>query len=123
MRRSSIRTSHIAVVFTLAALTAVGPSCVSPGRRTVESFGLPLVEIAVESENLAELNSTIGAKVPVPAAISIAGRKFAGRVNYAGKSTLDHYKKSFDLYFDENDLFRGRSAYRLSAQATDASAL
>lgn len=88
----------------------------------LESFGLSVVAIDIDSEDLGKLNSTVTIKTGVPAEITVEGRDFDAQIHYAGKSTLDHYKKSYDVIFPEGG-YGGRRTLRLSAQAADPTGL
>ena len=51
----------------------------------------------MDEDTLGELNNSGLSKRPFSARIRIDGRRFRARVNFAGKSTLDAFKKSYDL--------------------------
>lgn len=109
------------------ALAALLVSCVL-GCRTLpmaepENFGLPLLELTVASEDEAVLNSTIWEKTPVPADLTMDGKKRRVDLKYAGKSSLDDFKKNYEIKFRDRDLYQGRGEIKLSAQAIDPSAL
>lgn len=88
-----------------------------------ESFGLPLVELRVKSEDEAVLNSTTWEKTPVSADVRIEGQESRADLKYAGKSSLDDFKKNFEIRFRGDDNYKGRSEIRLSSQAVDPSGL
>jgi hypothetical protein len=88
-----------------------------------ESFGLPLVELRVKSEDEAVLNSTTWEKTPVGADVRIEGQESRADLKYAGKSSLDDFKKNFEIRFRGADNYKGRSEIRLSSQAVDPSGL
>jgi spore coat protein H len=97
-------------------------SCVTKQKPPLDSYGLTLVHIKMDSEQRSKLNSTAWEKTPVPATIEIGGKPYRGTLSYAGKSTIDDLKKSYNLYFDDQK-YRGRTSYRLSAQSLDKSML
>lgn len=88
--------------------------------KEIDSYGLALIEIEIDPEKYADLNSSVAAKKPVPVRVRWQGRETGAFLSYAGKSTMDHYKKSFDLEAGE-PLLWGRRRLRLSAQAMDRS--
>lgn len=88
----------------------------------LETYGLPLVKLEIAEENLAVLNSTIWQKTPVMGNITIAGRIFHGSLHYTGASTIDDFKKNFEVELNDGN-FRGHRRYRLSSQQLDPSML
>lgn len=84
-----------------------------------DSYGLKLVTMDISPEEHGLLEGQLFSKRPVQVNIKIAGElKVYCRVSYAGRSSLDAYRKSYDLDFC-NEKYNKRSAYRLSAQAID----
>lgn len=84
-----------------------------------DSHGLTLVSLRLTSENYGRLNAQLFSKRPADANIQIrSGMDVNCRISYAGRSTLDAYRKSFDLHFCK-ERYKGRSLYRLSAQNID----
>ena len=97
--------------------------CVIKKTTSFESYGLTTVQIQMDSENLSQLNSTIWAKRPVNATIKVTGEEIPVVLNYAGKSTLDAFKKSYQVEILDGRKFQGRTSFRLSSQAIDPTAL
>mgnify|MGYP003684748621 FL=1 len=87
-----------------------------------EDFGLKRISITMDAEDLGELNNSYQAKRPFAARVDFNGRVYRGKVNYAGKSTIDAFKKSLHLTFNK-PVFFGRSSIRLSSQNVDDSLL
>ena len=100
---------------------AVG--CRSLPMKEADSFGLPLIEIDVSSENLAILNSTVFEKTPVGADVKIGGKQTRVDLQYAGKSTLDDFKKNYDIKFKGDERYLGRKEVRVSSLSVDKSAM
>lgn len=110
-------------LFNAALFFVIGlSSCQLLSVRRLNGFGLDLVHLRCDNDRLAELNSSLAAKRPVVCQVEWHGREDAVEVSYAGKSTLDHFKKSFDLSFQEPQMW-GRKNLRLAAQTQDHSAI
>lgn len=107
----------------VAGLVLVGMAgCKHLPSRELESYGLPMVELDIDDPHLAELNSTVAQKTPIPARIRFDGRSYRGTVHYSGRSTIDDYKKSMEIELD-GERFRGLKTWRLSSQQGDRSML
>jgi spore coat protein H len=98
-------------------------SCRSLPMKEADSFGLPMIEIDVSSEDLAVLNSTVFEKTPVGADVKIGGKQTRVNLQYAGKSSLDDFKKNYDLKFRGDERYLGRKEVRVSSQSVDKSAM
>jgi spore coat protein CotH len=108
-----------------AAIVILGiglSSCQILSVKPLDGYGLELVQLRCDSGSLAELNSSVAAKRPIACKIHWHGREDPVEVSYAGKSTIDHYKKSIDLSFQEPQVW-GRKSLRLAAQTQDHSAV
>lgn len=79
------------------------------------------VDVVMEPENLAKLNATIWAKVPFAAEVIIGGRRLKSDISYSGKSTIDAYKKSYEVKFANGERFRDHTSYRIYAAVMDPS--
>lgn len=79
--------------------------------------GLTTWKMEVEYEDLGMLNNSVTAKYSVFANLKISSSSYRIKINYAGRSTLDAPKKSYDVHFDKP--YRGRRVWRLSAQYKD----
>ena len=86
------------------------------------SYGLDTV-IAMEmsSEELASINTGAYTKTPVSVPLWINNNQYIAAVNYAGATSVDELKRSFDIRL--STAYRGRTAFRLSAMKGDLSAL
>jgi len=83
------------------------------------SYGLKLVSLKISPEEHGLLNGQLLSKRPAQVQISLAGEfKVNCSASYAGRSSLDSYRKSYDLNFCDES-YNKRSHYRLSAQAID----
>ena len=91
-------------------------------KEALKTFGLQKVHIIIEPEHLGELNSTVWNKRPVPAQVIVNDKQFKAKIAYAGASTIDDYKKSIQIHFEEIALW-GHSQLRLSAQSQDPTLL
>lgn len=86
-----------------------------------EGYGLTTVSLRLTPENYGKLNAQLFSKRPADANIHIhGGVKVDCHISYAGRSSLDAYRKSYDLFFCKKR-YKNRSAYRLSAQNIDKS--
>ena len=86
-----------------------------------EYYGLQRVSLTLRPEELGKLNNEVASKDPVLAEIHIPGQvRVVCKVSFAGRSSLEAYRKSYNLYFCQ-ERFRSRSEYRLSAQSIDGS--
>ena len=85
---------------------------------TQTESGLTHWSLNIDSDNLGLLNNSVSAKYPVHGKLKLDGSSYAVKVNYAGKSTLDAMKKSYDVVFQDRP-YRGRWHWRLSAQYSD----
>ncbi|RZA17776.1 MAG: hypothetical protein EOP10_22105 [Proteobacteria bacterium] len=84
-----------------------------------ESYGQKLVSLRITAEEYGLLNGQLLSKKPARAEIRVAGSlKVNCNVAYAGRSSLDAYRKSYDLDFCD-EKYEKRTHYRLSAQAID----
>lgn len=84
-----------------------------------ESYGLKLVTLDISPEEYGLLNGQLFSKRPAQVEIRVAGEfKVFCSASYAGRSSLDAYRKSYDLNFCDQK-YHKRSTYRLSAQAID----
>lgn len=105
----------------LSLLLALSVGCKTLPLKDEPDYGLLRVSLSMSPEELGTLKNSVGSKDPVVADIHIPGHlKVTCRVSYAGRSSLDDYRKSFNLYFC-GQRFRKRSGYRLSAQSIDQS--
>jgi spore coat protein H len=96
--------------------------CIKRSSKPLDDYGLVLVEIIMDSEQLSRLNSTVWDKLPIPCKVIIDGQTFSAHVTYAGKSTIDDLKKSYKIRFDSGR-YRGHKEYRISAQSLDPTLL
>ena len=112
------------VATSLALMTAfiLLSACGSMGKKSRPGYGLPVMELEISPENLSRLNGTTAGKIPVGSTVLWQGRRYPARVHYSGKSTLFHYKRSWQITFTAESPF-GRRQLRLSSQAFDPSGL
>ena len=85
-------------------------------------LGIRELRISMDSEDLGDLNNSYQAKRPYPAKLRIDNRSYTVDLHYAGKSTLDAYKKSFQIDLGDED-YNGMKSIRLSSQAVDTTML
>ncbi len=98
-------------------------SCRSLRSTEQDNYGLPLVSLHLNPEDLGQLSNQSMSKRPVPARITIRpDLDTPGEIAFAGRSSLDAYRKSLQLEFGQG-LYRERSRSRLSAQLMDTSML
>lgn len=96
-------------------------SCREPVQER-DDFGLVKIELSLDSDDLAEINSEVFLKRPVPCRIQIGSSTYQGSIRYAGQGSLDDYKKSYEISFG-NGSYHGFSALRLNGQSLDPSGL
>ncbi len=118
----NLKSKYIKPIILLAGIL-LNASCRTLPMKEADPFGLPLIEVDVSSEDLAVLNSTVWDKTPVGAQVKIAGMQTRADLQYAGKSSLDDFKKNYDIKFRENDRYQGRQEIRVSSQSVDRSAI
>jgi spore coat protein CotH len=91
-------------------------------------WGLDIVDIRMTSADLSQLNASYNDKTTFPATITYRGDERRVRVNYAGRTTLDAWKKSWDLHLgdqvwrlaatpDDPTMLRSVTGYKLFAMA------
>jgi spore coat protein CotH len=86
-----------------------------------DAYGLPLVDLRMTSEALAELGHGTYTETPVPCSVEIDGTEHHCRIAVAGATTRDDLKQNFDLELSGE--YAGRSRHRLSALSGDPSGL
>ncbi len=110
-------------VCTLMGLLILLNACGSTTNTEYPDLGIKRVEFFLDSEELGELNNSSQAKRAVSAAMKIEGQHYKVGIHYAGKSSLDAVKKSFQVYLGDSHRYRDRSQLRFSAQFSDPSLL
>lgn len=116
---SSLRWLLISCCF----LVVLGLGCFGLPMKEEKDYGLPRVSIQVNAEELGLLNSQVQSKRPVEGEARIPGRwRGDCKISYAGRSSLDNYRKSLELS-DCDELINNRSSYRVSAQSVDQTML
>ncbi|MBQ49052.1 MAG: hypothetical protein CMP10_16845 [Zetaproteobacteria bacterium] len=89
----------------------------------LETFGLPVVSIHMNDDQFERLKNSALAKDPITADVNFWGADYKGQINYAGKSTIVHFKKSIQITLPDDKAFRDHREWRLSAQSPDSSML
>lgn len=114
-----MRTLLFALSFAIAAC----------GKQEVqESYGLEVISIRMEPGALSQLNSSYNDKKSYPAMVTHGARQDEARVSYAGRTTLDAWKKSWDIEIngltwrlsatpDDPTMLRSVAGYKLFAMA------
>lgn len=111
------------VVASLLAVFLLTLGCFGLPLKEQHDYGLARISIDVEPEQLGLLNSQIQSKRPVKGEAEIPGRWQGDcRVSFAGRSSLDNYRKSLELG-DCDELFNSRTSLRVSAQSVDQTML
>lgn len=82
-------------------------------------YGLSRLTVEISPDDLPTRQSTIWRQAPYPAILHWKGRRSTGHIAFAGASTIDDYKKSFDVSSPD---FAPR-VWRFSAQNIDRSFL
>lgn len=106
----------------LALMTGCGEAPEKSG------WGLDVVEIRMTSADLSQLNASYNDKTTFPATVVYQGQDRRVRVNYAGRTTLDAWKKSWDIHLgdktwrlaatpDDPTMLRSVTGYKLFAMA------
>ena len=87
-----------------------------------ERFGLDhVIALDIASEDLAVMRHGTYSKSKVPVALQIDGEYREGIIAVAGASSVDDYKKSYEIELDEP--YMGKSVFRLNAMSRDPSAM
>jgi spore coat protein H len=94
--------------------------CLPAKSRDINGFGLKTIAINLDSGLLSQLDASLFSKNSAAATVALDGQQRPAHVSYAGKSTADHLKKSFDIVFDDG---LEPQSLRVSAGAKDRSAL
>jgi spore coat protein H len=111
--------SKTSLLLALALALPLLASCKGLRFNEEDSYGLKLVTLDISPEEYGLLNSQLQSKRPAQVEIRVAGEfKVFCSVSYAGRSSLDAYRKSYDLSFCDRR-YNARSSYRLSAQFID----
>ncbi|MBC7531703.1 MAG: CotH kinase family protein [Oligoflexus sp.] len=113
----SFISKHVAVA--LAFMALFSSSCKGIHFNEENSYGLRLVSLDITPEEYGLLNGQLLSKRPAAVEVKVAGEfEVNCSASYAGRSSLDSYRKSFDLNFCDKK-YNQRSHYRLSAQVID----
>ena len=86
------------------------------------SFGLRKFHLTVKPEVLSGLAHTVDVKRPYPAKAHWGGKDYKVSINYAGRSTRDAIKKSYDVTLVDHKV-EGQGSLRLSSQFVDPTLL
>ena len=110
----------------ILCLCAVTAACDynDPGEPAMvhDSFGLDMVvAIALDSEDISAMRNSTYAKPKVRGKVWINDDGYFATISHCGATSVDDYKKNYELALD--DAFEGRTIYRLSAMASDDSAM
>lgn len=92
---------------------------------TSQKFGLKRLDLQINPEDLGVLNSQLFLKTAVPGRLTAQDQLFEISVSYAGKSTLTHQKRNFQLTFKEPTHLTPAKPIelRLASQSSDPSGL
>jgi spore coat protein H len=98
-------------------------SCKSIHFSEEQDYGVRLVSLEISPEEYGLLNGQLLSKRPAQVSVRVAGEfKVDCNASYAGRSSIDAYRKSYDIDFC-NEKYNKRSHYRLSSQAIDKTML
>lgn len=114
-----LRSNFTSSAALLIAAVACASGCV--GDLPVQHHGLDSVHLYVDSADLSKLSNGTYTKTSAAADVVIAGDAFVGELSYAGRSSVDDLKKSFNVELSRP--YEGRTEYRLNAMSRDPSAL
>ena len=107
---------------TLALLTEMFFLVACEDAVVYDSYGLDnVIVLEITSENLAVLNHGTYSKSKVPVAVTINGVARDGVIAVAGATSVDDYKKSYEIQLDEEYL--EKTVVRLNAMSRDPSAM
>lgn len=88
----------------------------------MDNFGLDVVvELQMEADEINTLATGAFAKTPVHIPVRINGEDYSGEVSYAGNTSVDQMKPSYEIILSSHH--NGRLQYRMAAMAGDPSAL
>lgn len=103
----------------VAALLLLLNACGDLRETKVDGYGLPVVQIEMNSETLGLLLGQVTSKRPVAAEVKMQGDiKMNCEVSFAGQSSLNDYRKSLNLRSCKNHPLE-QTRFRLAAQNRD----
>jgi spore coat protein CotH len=115
---SFFRLKHSFSAFTMGILLFLS-ACGDMNESKVEGYGLPVVQIEMNSETLGLLLGQVTSKRPVAAEVKMQGDiKMKCEVSFAGQSSLNDYRKSLNLRSCKNHP-QEQTRFRLAAQNRD----
>jgi spore coat protein H len=82
---------------------------------------LPLYKLFIHPNDLLELKRDIWCDDPVPAQLTIDGKKYLIDINYRGSHIRDFLKKSYEVTFYKPAKFKGSKQVHLNAEFKDPS--
>ncbi|RYZ51018.1 MAG: hypothetical protein EOP07_22045 [Proteobacteria bacterium] len=110
-------------ILSLTLLLSFALSCKSIPMNEEQDYGLRLVALDISPEEYGLLNGQLLSKRPAQVSVRVAGEfKVNCNASYAGRSSIDAFRKSYDIDFCD-EKYNKRSHYRLSSQAIDKTML
>lgn len=116
---SSIFRSKVLSSLFLGSILLLLSACGDLSETKVDGYGLPVVQIEMNSETLGLLLGQVTSKRPVAADVKMQGDiKMKCEVSFAGQSSLNDYRKSLNLRSCKNHP-SDQTRFRLAAQNRD----
>ncbi len=92
------------------------------GAASYEDFGLStVVAMEIEPDHISIMRNGTYAKTAVPGTVWINDEEFDATISYSGATSIDNYKKSFEVKLGRP--YEGRTVYRLNSMSNDPSAM
>lgn len=116
---------HLVSGLKVILLPVILTSCSGASPKKLPDYGLQKIEIQLSNKNIAKLNNGVHSKDRVRGWVTIDGFRYQTDINYAGATTINHFKKNFDLAFNTLAPFGdlNLAKVRLSATVTDQIAI
>ncbi len=118
-----IRSFFRRVAALLSAAVVLLPGCRLVDPEPAADFGLPVYELSLAADDLAELNAHFFSSRGVPAILQHAGKRHTIDLRIQGRTSRRKFRKNFRLTFSSEDPLLGRPQVILSSQAGDPSRL
>lgn len=112
---------HIVSMLAFLLICACDDSWNSPEQETHDSYGLDMVvSIELTPEDISCMRNNTYAKPSVRTVVSINGTYYPASVSFSGATSVDDYRKSYEVVLD--NAYEGRTVFRINAMPTDPSA-
>ncbi|MBN2527289.1 MAG: CotH kinase family protein [Deltaproteobacteria bacterium] len=115
-------TASLSILWVLVCLAGgCDDSWHGPEEMEYDSFGLKkVISFSLTSEDISAMRNNTYAKPFVRTMVAIDGQPYPAGIAYCGATSVDDYKKSYEVELD--NAYKGRRIYRINAMPTDLSA-